>query len=1185
MNNFIKKKILGRKSWKIASIFLIVLLIIIPPLNNSNKFNDLENFQQYESESYLESSNGNSNLFEGYSNAINITDYGYLYENNQEISLINQEELNLSYYLDDVHNWTVSKIQNTVNNIQDTRNWLNNSGFQPVQVFRNYQSFESTHPYANVRTAYLNEEYTIYEEDAIYMRVHFVNISFDYKTDASDSDFMYVYNGTWHEYFVASGYREDFYSPWVNGEYIYLSYAANNPDSDYGYYIDYYEFVNTSSNLSSNTDDWKFNYEQSGAWGSNIYGSGEIGGSDAMFVGYHGDYWDHESFTFYENTFSEIYQDNIIIPRGKVIDAYLSFDYYLQYGLEANNIYMYMEINNERVYSKGLLDLSIEGKNSWHHTGNVPMYLWNNQTEIFNTEYIKDQILNVSVGIKNGGASTTYGGYDDGNANVVWFDNITLAITTIANCSQNGINLTINTRNLLEENYWGKAILNLTDGWDTDPIILTFNTTSPSLTFNLNTTLFGYHKTVSNVDLQYTEGVSYGILENGSIYWEFYHHLYMPPEYEDFEFEIEKPLNWKFIEILDPFLQSISFEDGNYGDNSVKVNKTNALFSGWWKLKATSPNFLNKTNTKLLINNQWVQFASFHTGERTMIKTHVGYLSETPSNVALTEVNLTIYNSNGEIWYKCFSNPLPNGTVTFPEVEFGSLNTTGGKYNFTLFWTNGTALGGLESYFTVIHDCYITLLKPDDAKVDLMTGGSVGDIIPLRVYVRDLENNYTLSNAIVSYNWSSGTRYIAQAALGIYETVIDTGELGALGLYTIVIKANKTGYTISNITLNINLGEETSLQRLDSESHIVINANSTIRFYYYSDFDDEGISGALITVNISNPSYYTVHDQSGGYYEIEFSTVFTSTIGVYMLEFVFSAPGYEEQIHLYQFNIVNPPPDNNEPNILLLIILIAATAIIGVLGALSVRSYVILPRKRKKESELLARTQRFKDLSNIQAIVVINRISGIPIFSKSYSILEKHKKELFSGFIQAITTIGEEIVGKDLSYEEGDSKSKMQTKERILELDFRYFYCLIFDKEDLRIVFVLKEKASQRLKDQIMHLSLGLTLQLSEYIENWDGSLDQFENLVPPIINDYIELYYKEPFMINKPIQNAKLRKESELSTMETRILNVIYSIVKNKSAFHLDFIIESVHEHNKDKIIDALESLIQKKIIIPKTN
>ncbi|GAH64576.1 unnamed protein product, partial [marine sediment metagenome] len=100
------------------------------------------------------------------------------------------------------------------------------------------------------------------------------------------------------------------------------------------------------------------------------------------------------------------------------------------------------------------------------------------------------------------------------------------------------------------------------------------------------------------------------------------------------------------------------------------------------------------------------------------------------------------------------------------------------------------------------------------------------------------------------------------------------------------------------------------------------------------------------------------------------------------------------------------------PVLLIWIIIAISAVIISVLGVLSLRSYVILPRRRKKEADLLSKTQRFKDIQNIQAIVAIHRYSGIPLYSKSYSILEKHKKELFSGFIQAIITVGEEMGGK-----------------------------------------------------------------------------------------------------------------------------------------------------------------------------
>ena len=51
---------------------------------------------------------------------------------------------------------------------------------------------------------------------------------------------------------------------------------------------------------------------------------------------------------------------------------------------------------------------------------------------------------------------------------------------------------------------------------------------------------------------------------------------------------------------------------------------------------------------------------------------------------------------------------------------------------------------------------------------------------------------------------------------------------------------------------------------------------------------------------------------------------------------------------------------------------------------------------------------------------------------------------------------------------------------------------------------------------------------------------------------------------------------------MEMRVLNVIYSIYKGKREFELYTIIELIYEENKDLVIDAIESLITRQIIIP---
>jgi len=154
----------------------------------------------------------------------------------------------------------------------------------------------------------------------------------------------------------------------------------------------------------------------------------------------------------------------------------------------------------------------------------------------------------------------------------------------------------------------------------------------------------------------------------------------------------------------------------------------------------------------------------------------------------------------------------------------------------------------------------------------------------------------------------------------------------------------------------------------------------------------------------------------------------------------------------------------------------------------------------------------------------------------------------------------------------------------ILELDFKYFYCLICDRQDLRIIFILTERASDRLKKVISDLSLGAMLELSEQIENWDGAIHEFEVMFPPIINNYVDLYIKEPFTINNAEFIAKLRKAGELNSMETRILNVLYSIAKSKKEFYLKAILEIIHEKNKDIIIDGIETLIKKQVIIPST-
>ena len=277
------------------------------------------------------------------------------------------------------------------------------------------------------------------------------------------------------------------------------------------------------------------------------------------------------------------------------------------------------------------------------------------------------------------------------------------------------------------------------------------------------------------------------------------------------------------------------------------------------------------------------------------------------------------------------------------------------------------------------------------------------------------------------------------------------------------------------------------------------------------------------------------------------------------------------------------PPDPPPSNDFLWVILIIASVIIGILGALSLRSYVIIPRQQSKKSYLLLRTQKFKDIRNMQAFIAMHKPSGLPIYSQSYSSMMKGKKTLFSGFIQAVSIIGEEMTRNN----EKDSKMKRDKHKidfhKVVELDLKQFHCLVLDVEELRTVFILKSKSSKRLKELLLHFSFALYVKISHQLQNWENDLNGLDDVINPLIYEYFDIYYKDPFSIN--IQESELpqyKKKLSLSKSELHLLNIIFSILKEKSHFKLMDILERETGNHEDQDISALESLIEAKLIKP---
>ncbi|MFW9825536.1 MAG: hypothetical protein ACFFE4_21515, partial [Candidatus Thorarchaeota archaeon] len=464
---------------------------------------------------------------------------------------------------------------------------------------------------------------------------------------------------------------------------------------------------------------------------------------------------------------------------------------------------------------------------------------------------------------------------------------------------------------------------------------------------------------------------------------------------------------------------------------------------------------------------------------------------------------------------------------------------------------------------------------------------SFNEVISISLRLYDTAGSYFLPNEVItliSENYSDNLTYTTNFWYNI--SILCSPSNFSLGLNSVDIRFVRDNYEINIFSFQILISQiEIDVDTIGFEGTLdaEIGEVITIRLRLFDNTTSTIIENASISYSWKY-GVDTINQTSPGLYET-FIDLPDGVRGNFKFELIIIPENstYRTTVHSF-YVIIGDPIIGGNPffSYLLWIIIAVLVSIVSALGILSIRSYVILPRKRKKEAELLSKTQRFKDLRNIQAIVVVHKLSGIPIYAKTYSILEKHKRELFSGFIQAITTIGEEFTATEKKAKSEADKDHYGI-EKIMELDFKYFYCLIADLEEIRVVFILKEKSSERLKSQISNMILALNLKLSEELDGWDGSLDRFEELVPRIIEEYFELYYKGSFILPKKINILRLRKEKSLSKMEIRVLNVIQSMSKGiDDAISLNSIVEVVSEENKNLVIEALEGLIERKLIIP---
>jgi len=205
--------------------------------------------------------------------------------------------------------------------------------------------------------------------------------------------------------------------------------------------------------------------------------------------------------------------------------------------------------------------------------------------------------------------------------------------------------------------------------------------------------------------------------------------------------------------------------------------------------------------------------------------------------------------------------------------------------------------------------------------------------------------------------------------------------------------------------------------------------------------------------------------------------------------------------------------------------------------------------KRSYEEEKLRDLfEKYHDALNIIHILVIHKLSGITVYSESYTT-ERIDPSLVSGFLQAITSFGSEISGTEHS------------DLRLLE--YQDFKISIQDGPLTRTALILKQEPSQRLLEIQKHFVRFFDTKFQDELQNFKGAIDPFLS-TGELVDEFFEISLSFPHEVQ---EKQVFKNRDRLSAKEFAGINIARGLGRQ---FQLSTLLERT---SKELLISQLEA------------
>jgi hypothetical protein len=248
-----------------------------------------------------------------------------------------------------------------------------------------------------------------------------------------------------------------------------------------------------------------------------------------------------------------------------------------------------------------------------------------------------------------------------------------------------------------------------------------------------------------------------------------------------------------------------------------------------------------------------------------------------------------------------------------------------------------------------------------------------------------------------------------------------------------------------------------------------------------------------------------------------------------------------------------PPPD---PFLIILLIGLGGAITGGTFGAYSV--YKI--RKTNKEQKRQQLIQKFKDLTNLEYIIITDKVSSLDLFSQSFK-KKSLDLTLVSGFLTAIRSFGIELTGSS-------------EHSQVIKLEYQDSKIIMTEYKQFRLIFIMKETPSNEFLEALSLTAIELDEKFGRFLKDFDGDVGPFK-YVERLLIQKLGTGILYPLKISDDIK-------VNLSSSEKDLLKRVNKYLKsNKSTiFKVLYFINNDEIHAQE--VKLFSNLIKRRIFQP---